>query len=104
MVAKMSKFLCWIPEYGHTVEDAREVQAFDAELAVSEYVRRYEAEDCDYPVGGGIRTIEVMCAANGEDAVAYIVSGDARPTYSASKKRIRAAAEVGTRLGEGEKK
>ena len=83
----MTKFHCWIPEYGHTVEDGREVEAFDAELAASRYVEIYEAEDCDYPVGGGVRAIEVMCAAKGEDAVAYVVSGEARPIYYTSKKR-----------------
>ena len=81
------KFLCWIPEYGHGVDDGREVDAFDAELAVSEYIRRYEAEDCDYPVGGGMRTLGVMCAAKGEDAAAYVVDGEARPTYHARRRR-----------------
>lgn len=80
----MSKFLCWIPEYGHDVEDGREVEAFDAELAVCEYVERYEAEDCEYPVGSG-GCITVMCAATGEDAVPYVVSGDARPHYNARR-------------------
>ncbi len=35
------KYLCWIPEYGHTVDDGKEVEAFDAD----HYTRRKSRDE-----------------------------------------------------------
>lgn len=77
----MNKYLCWIQDYGQSVEDGIEVHAYDAEEAAKEYVMCHERYEADYPVASGQVEIDVHVFAKGEDHRTYTVYGELTPTY-----------------------
>ena len=80
----MSKFRCWIPEYGQGREDGLDVDAFDAAHAAVLSMKIYEARSAEYPVASGGTAIVAVSTDDGEPEM-YTVWGEARPSYHARR-------------------
>lgn len=65
----MPLFLCWEPESGYTIHDAREVESFDAEDAATDYAEAdYNDESWDqYRCAKGI-VVAVIAAPEDHNA------------------------------------
>lgn len=80
----MTKFRCWLPEYGQDREDGRVVDAFDSEHAATCFMKTYETRNAEYPVASG-GTALVAVSTNGAAPEMYSVWGEPRPTYRARR-------------------
>lgn len=82
----MTKYRCWIPEYDHEEEDGMIIDAYDNEQAAKIYIKEYERDRAEYPVGSG-GEITVMVKLNTPTAIAipFRVWGYAEPYYIARR-------------------
>lgn len=83
----MTKYKCWIPEYEHEEEDGMIIDAYDNEQAARDYIKEYERDRTEYPVGSGGGGITVMVKLDTPTATAipFRVWGYAEPYYIARR-------------------
>ena len=81
----MTKFRCWLPEYGQDREDGRDMGAYDAEQAAALFMEIYETRNAEYPVASG-GTAVVAVSTDGDAPEMHSVWGEPRPTYRARRK------------------
>ncbi len=78
-------FLVWRPENGETIEDAREVEANDAETAAEDWAEWDDCNSADYTIVNGSES--TVCVRLRDDVSApvetFVVSGEAVPQYTA---------------------
>jgi hypothetical protein len=75
-------FLVWRPENGETEEDAREVEALDAETAAEDFAE-WDDSQGDYTIVRGSDATLHVRPRDGGDVERFQVSGEAVPQYSA---------------------
>ncbi|WP_059416309.1 hypothetical protein [Cupriavidus basilensis] len=81
----MTKFRCWIPDYGQDREDGCDVAAFGAESAATLFMEIYETRNAEYPVASGGTAI-VAVSTDDTPHEMYSVWGEPRPIYRARRK------------------
>ena len=79
----MTTYLVWCPEYGQSEDDARRVNAWDANAAACEWAEWYDARSADYLIVGGSEVTVVVRAANKPEEWRLIVSGESVAHYRA---------------------
>lgn len=101
-------FLVWRPDWSETEEDAREVEASDAETAAEDRAEEHDSGG-DYDIVGGSDAIYHVMPKDDPAAPVevYTVTGETVPQYSATKRESpdpspAAIADVRAALPEGE--
>lgn len=80
------KFRVWCEEYGQDADDARMVDAVDAEAAAEKWAEDQDSRSADYSiVGGQPATVKVQEATGHADSPVqeFVVHGESVPHYSA---------------------
>ena len=79
------KFKVWCPEYGGSFADAREFDAYDAEMAAEEWAEREDSDSAEYSIVGGEEKTVCVSPIESDRHETYIVSGESIPYYRARK-------------------
>ena len=79
----MARFDVWCPDDGEGPEDARHVEAFNAEYAAEMWAERDDAESAEYRIAGQKSEPLVIVQAADGTRTRWRVSGEAVPSYSA---------------------
>ena len=86
-------FLVWEPDQSETEEDAREVEASDAETAAEDRAEEVDSNGDYTIVGGSEATFHVRPKDDPSAPVeVYVVTGESVPQYSATKREAKGAA------------
>lgn len=75
------KFAVWSPDLGSTEDDAREIEAFDAESAAEKWADREDCESADYWIVRG--TPAKVCVREGDKVRTFTVHGETVAAYHA---------------------
>lgn len=79
-------FICWCPEYGQTMADARRVRGRDHEDAAIEWATRFDRDSADYLIVRGNDAAVHVAHEDGGDEQVLVVSGEMVASYSARRK------------------
>ena len=78
----MSKFKVWCPADGETADDARIIEAHDAQDAAAEWGNRDDYESADYTIIKGCDK-QVTVACEDHPPRSFVVRGESVARYSA---------------------
>lgn len=85
---KGNVYLLWRPENDETIDDAREVLAFDAEEAAEDWAANDDTQSADYSIVRGNEATVCVRLKDDESAPVetFVVYGESVPQYSAQRK------------------
>lgn len=75
------KFKVWCQDRGSTEDDARQIEAFDAEAAAEKWAEWDDHHSADYLIIGG--TPATVCVRDGDKVRTFTVHGEPAPHYHA---------------------
>jgi hypothetical protein len=79
----MIKFKVWCLTLHQGEEDARVIEAFDAEEAAEKWAEHEDSWSADYWIVGGEEARVMVQRSDGGGAVEFVVTGESRPAYTA---------------------
>lgn len=83
----MKHYLVWCPDYDQARSEAKRIPAFHESQAVEAWAEKSDRESAEYAiVSGGETTVMVAEDEEGSEAIAFVVFGEAEPTYYARRK------------------
>lgn len=89
----MTKFDVWCPDLGSGPEDARVLEAFDAEHAATEWADWEDGYSADYWIVGGQDAHVCVRKHGGDDVYEFLVQGRTERAYSAHAMPANVGAE-----------
>ena len=82
---KMEKYMAWCEDYGQDEDDARKVNAYDAESAARVWAEWHDQNSAEYAIASGSGTVVTVKETASGMVEKYSVSGAAVPSYYARK-------------------
>ena len=85
-VESLRKYRVWSPSRDEEQGDAREIAAFDAQVAAADWAERDDCESADYTIVGGTPADVVVIDVETGERTEWTVEGESIPHYTARRR------------------